>query len=340
VERAGLYKAPRRRTTGSVRGYTRCRASAPHCRLAPASIGAVGAPQRPQKLCDCARNRCKPCGAPLAATTTATAPAALLLVCHAPRPLANAGRGPTPRPPARANGKQTCREPPQQLPHLSTATAQRCRRWADYRPARRADCKRGPCPKHSLATPHPDHHRRAPSRQSQTGIGSSRAWRALPGARGAVSPPERGRPCTARAGRRAARPRTTCHCESATAWPATASSVASSSGISARSSLTCAHQRPGSPDSAAVRRAAAPNRAERHSQCAIMHGVLTCARRALRASAQRRRGCARRRRRGRPGPSARMRIRRAVVRASLPIGPACAAAARAPRRLAIGHLCL
>jgi len=101
-------------------------------------------------------------------------------------------------------------------------------------------------------------------------------------------------------GRRARGGRTTCHCESATAWPATASSVASSSGISARSSQTCRHQRPGyisplrSPDSAPMRRAAAASRAEPRRQRVSMHGVPACAQRRQRASAQRMRGCARR----------------------------------------------
>ena len=173
--------------------------------------------------------------------------------------------------------------------------------------------------------------------------------------------PERGSPCTARAGqqkqqiqpvaagpqlcylymgRRARCGRTTCHCESATAWPATASSVASSSGISARSSQTCAHPRPGyisplgSPDAAAVRGTAAASRAEPRRQRVSMHGVPACAQRRQRALAQRTRGCARRRQRSRPGPSARMRSGRAAVRASLPIGPSMRGP-HGPRQLAV-----
>ena len=41
------------RTTGSVRGYSLCRLSAVQARLPPASIGRVGAPQRPQKVWPC-----------------------------------------------------------------------------------------------------------------------------------------------------------------------------------------------------------------------------------------------------------------------------------------------
>jgi len=141
-------------------------------------------------------------------------------------------------------------------------------------------------------------------------------------------------------GRRARGGRTTCHCESATAWPATASSVASSSGISARSSQTCRHQRPGyisplrSPDSAPMRRAAAASRAEPRRQRVSMHGVPACAQRRQRASAQRMRGCARRRQRSRPGLCARMRSGRAAVRASLPIGPSMRGP-HGPRQLAV-----
>ena len=50
---AQLWSAASERTTGSVRGYSRCRLSAVQARLPPASIGRVGAPQRPQKVWPC-----------------------------------------------------------------------------------------------------------------------------------------------------------------------------------------------------------------------------------------------------------------------------------------------